>query len=143
MMKPLCQFRVKASLENVPHAIDCVNQSAKAVGFDDRTLNQIQVAVDEACANVIQHAYEGQELGDMEIRCFLEDDKFVVAVRDWGGSFDPNGVLDPDVDAPLEDRCLGGLGLFLIRQFMDEATFSFDPEHGNELVMVKGLHLEE
>jgi serine/threonine-protein kinase RsbW len=142
-VRQVSQFRVKASLENVPLAIDCVNRSAKAAGFDDRTLHQIQVAVDEACANVIQHAYEGLEPGDMEVSCYLDDDKFVVSVRDWGRCFDPDGVLDPDVDAPLEERTLGGLGLFLIRQFMDEAHFSFDPERGNELVMVKGVHLEE
>lgn len=142
-MRQVSQLRVEASLENIPQAIECVNRSAKAAGFDERSLHHIQVAVDEACANVIEHAYEGLEPDDMEVSCHLDDDRFVVSVRDWGRSFEPNGVLDPDTDALLEDRTLGGLGLFLIRQFMDEVHFSFDPERGNELVMVKGLQIDE
>ena len=75
----------------------------------------------------------------MEITCSIESDYFIVRVRDWGRSFDVNSVPEPDVEAPLEDRDLGGLGIFLIRQFVDRAEFSFDPELGNELVMSKRL----
>ncbi|MFC2036487.1 ATP-binding protein [Chloroflexota bacterium] len=134
-------LKVKALLENVPVAIDFVTQSAKASGLDDQSLYQVRVAVDEVCANIVYHAYKGMEPGEMEISCDLDDQAFVVRVRDWGNAFDPDTVVDPDLNAPLEDRALGGLGLFLVRQFMDQVRFTFDPELGNELVMTKRLQV--
>jgi serine/threonine-protein kinase RsbW len=136
-------LRLKASLENVPEAIECVTQSALAAGFDEQAVLQIQVAVDEACANVVQHAYAGTRDGDMEVTCSLDGHSFVVRVRNWGKRFNPEAVEEPDVAAPLEERGLGGLGLFLIQQFMDQAQYTFDPKHGNELIMVKRLLVAE
>jgi serine/threonine-protein kinase RsbW len=138
-MREVPTLRLKATLEEVPLALDFVTQSAKAAGFDEQALYQIQVAVDEACANVVEHAYRDVDPGDMEISCCLDEQTFVIRVRDWGASFDPDEVEDPDVDAPLEERSLGGLGVFLIKQFMEQVQFSFDAERGNELVMTKRL----
>ncbi len=138
-MEQIAKFRMKAVLENVPRAMACVREAAQRAGFSERTLHQIELAVDEACANVVHHAYRDMEPGDMEVSCHLGDKKFVMRVRNWGRSFEPEDVPKPDVDAPLEERSLGGLGLFLIRKFMDEVRFSFDPEEGNELTMVKRL----
>jgi serine/threonine-protein kinase RsbW len=128
-----------AVLENIPKAMDCVARSARAAGINEQTTHQIQLAVDEACANVVAHAYAGMEPGQMEISCNLEGQAFIVSVRDWGQSFDPDAVDDPDIDAPLEERSLGGLGLYLIRQYMDQVEFEFDPVAGNELRMTKRI----
>ncbi|MEJ2732369.1 MAG: ATP-binding protein [Anaerolineae bacterium] len=137
--KRLGILRVKARLENVPLAIDCVAKLAQKVGLDKRTLYEIQLAVDEACANVADHAYRGEEPGDMEVSCYLENQLFTIRVRDWGRGFDPDSVVIPDVDAPLEERTLGGLGLFIVRQVMDYVQFTVDPKTGNELKMAKRL----
>ena len=139
-MTQVSTLRMPALLENVPLAIECVSRSAKEAGFDERSLNQIQVAVDEACANVVDHAYLGPEPGEMEVSCYRYDREFfIVRVRDWGQGFDPAKVDQPQVDAPLEERSLGGLGLFLVQAVMDWVQFSFDPDRGNELLMVKRL----
>jgi serine/threonine-protein kinase RsbW len=138
-MKQIAKLKFKAVLENVSAAIDCVTKSAREAGFDEGVLYQLQLAVDEACANVVQHAYEGMEAGDVEVSCSFDDEYLVIRVRDWGRSFVPEDVPEPDVDAPLEERSLGGLGLFLIRQCMDQVAFSFDTEFGNELIMKKRL----
>jgi anti-sigma regulatory factor (Ser/Thr protein kinase) len=138
-MKPSLTLKMPAILENIPKAMDCVARSARAAGMDEQTTHQIQLAVDEACANVVAHAYAGMQAGQMEISCTLEDQAFVVRVRDWGQSLDPDAIDDPDIDAPLEERSLGGLGLYLIRQYMDQVEFDFDPETGNELKMTKRL----
>jgi serine/threonine-protein kinase RsbW len=130
-------FKMKATLDNVPRAMACVRNAAQTAGFGDQALDQIELAVDEACANVVQHAYQGREPGDMEVSCCLDGQDFVVRVRDWGKSFDPDEVPEVDVNAPLEERTLGGLGLFLIKQVMDCVQFTFDPEKGNTLTMVK------
>lgn len=130
-------FRLKATLDNVPRAMDCVREAARAAGFDESALYEIELAVDEACANVVHHAYEEGETGDMEVSCHMDGSDFVVQVRDWGRAFDPGAVPEPDVKAPLEERSLGGLGLFLIKQFMDQVQFTIDPVNGNTLTMVK------
>lgn len=136
-------LKMKAVLPNVPRAIDFVRHLALEAGFGEQALYEIQVAVDEACANIVQHAYVDKEHGDMELTCRQDDRMFVIHVRDWGESFAPEEIADPDVHAPLEKRTLGGLGLFLIRQFMDKVHFAFDPEHGNELIMTKKLPAAE
>ena len=139
IMKPFKTIKLKACLENIPEAMNCVAQSARAAGLDEQTTLQIQLAVDEACANVVDHAYAGMNPGEMEISCDLEDQAITIRVRDWGRGFDPENVEEPDVAAPLEERSLGGLGLFLIRQTMDQVKFTMDPEQGNELTMIKRL----
>jgi serine/threonine-protein kinase RsbW len=132
-------LRLGAVLENVPVAIDFVTKRARAAGFRGRALYQIQLAVDEACANVVSHAYKGMEAGEMGVSCCLDGRDLVIRVRDWGKGFDPEGVAEPDVNAPLEERAFGGLGLFLLKEAMEEVEFTFDPEQGNEVMMVKRL----
>jgi serine/threonine-protein kinase RsbW len=142
-MQDATTLRVKAVLENVPLAIACAARTAEAGGCDAQALYQIQVAVDEVCANVVQHAYKGMEPGDMEVSCYYEHQTFVIRVRDWGSPFDPGAVPTPNLEAPLDERSLGGLGLFLVRQFMDGVEFTFDVERGNEVVMTKRLQVAE
>jgi anti-sigma regulatory factor (Ser/Thr protein kinase) len=60
-----------------------------------------------------------------------------VALRDYGHPFDPSRVPEPDINAGLEERKAGGLGLYLIRKLMDEVHFEFTPDSGNVLTMVK------
>lgn len=134
-------LRMKAVLENVPRAIECVTKWAQKAGCDGRVLYDIQLAVDEACANVVDHAYEGVEAGDIEVSCGLEGHVLTVRVKDWGRGFDLATVVDPDLQAPLEERTLGGLGLFLVRQVMDDVEFRTDPDLGNELTMSKRLEI--
>ena len=136
-------LKVEAVLQNVPRAIDFVTPLALKAGFGDQELYEIQVAVDEACANIVHHAYGGMEHGDMELTCWQDERMFIIHVRDWGVSFAPEEIDDPDVHAPLEERALGGLGMFLIKQFMDEVHFAFDPEQGNELTMAKRRPMPE
>jgi anti-sigma regulatory factor (Ser/Thr protein kinase) len=138
------RMRVKAILPNVPRVTACIAKVLKSEGLDEHALYQVQLAVDEACANVVDHAYVGLEAGEMEVSCYRYDDAFlIVRVRDWGQGFDPAQVDEPDVYAPLEERSLGGLGLFLVRKVMDWVQLTFDPVAGNELLMVKRLDVAE
>jgi serine/threonine-protein kinase RsbW len=138
-VRQLVILKVPASLENVPAVIDRVTSAARAAGVDSRMLYQIQLVVDEACANVVEHAYQGMAQGDLEVTCCLDANGLSVEVRDWGKGFVPECVPEPDVEAPLQERNLGGLGLFLIKQMMDEVQYTMDPDLGNTLTMVKKL----
>lgn len=109
---------------------------AAACGLNEREVYAVCMAVDEACSNIIEHAYGGEGRGDIDLRCQKLPGGLKVTIKDRGEPFDPALVAQPDIQAPLEERDSGGLGLFLMRQLMDEVTFDFSPR-GNTLVMVK------
>jgi serine/threonine-protein kinase RsbW len=114
-----------------------VTRAAGAAGLSADAVYAVEMAVDEACANIIAHAYGGEGRGDIECTCQINGDKLTVTLRDSGGPFNPFSVPEPDVDAALQDRQEGGLGLYLIRRLMDEVHFEFTPDSGNVLTMVK------
>jgi serine/threonine-protein kinase RsbW len=103
----------------------------------------VQSSVDEACTNVIQHAYSNKSEGRIVIRCMLSNtsNQFVVNIIDWGKSFDPSTVPKPDTQSYLTERREGGLGIFLMRKFMDSVKYT-SHENVNKLIMVKYLENE-
>jgi anti-sigma regulatory factor (Ser/Thr protein kinase) len=115
-----------------------VARVGKDLDLDDRTVSDVQLAVDEACTNVIEHGYGGRG-GELELRIEPAGSSLKVTLRDWGEAFDPEAIPVPDVQAPLDQRRLGGLGLYLMRELMDEVCFVFDAEQGNTLTMLKRL----
>ena len=115
---------------------DFVSPVAEAAGFDARGVYAVTMAVDEACTNIIEHAY-GDAPGDIHLGCQVAPGECVIIIRDRGRPFDPESVPPPDLTGDLEDRRGGGLGLFFMRKLMDEVRFSFDPDSGNQVVMIK------
>jgi serine/threonine-protein kinase RsbW len=100
------------------------------------------MAVDEACANVIDHAYDGKPDGTVRIVCNASDDEVTVTILDHGQPFDPHSVPPPDTTAPLQKRQEGGLGLYLMEKLMDSVQFEFDKGKGNRLTMKKKVRRE-
>lgn len=121
---------------------DFVAKVGHELGLDKRVVYDLQLAIDEACTNVVEHGYGGRG-GEIEIGVEAAKDGVGVIVRDWGATFNPQAVPEPDVTAPLEQRRLGGLGLFLMRQVMDDVHFEFGAENGNTLTMFKRHRGEE
>ena len=114
-----------------------VARAAEEAGLDECATYEVQMAVDEACSNIIEHAYDGEGRGDIECACHIDEDKLSIILRDHGIPFDPTSVLEPDLDAPLKKRKAGGLGMHFMRQLMDEMRFERSPDSGNVLTMVK------
>lgn len=114
-----------------------VTRAAEAAGLDARAVYAVEMAVDEACANIIEHAYGGEGRGNIECTCIVNNNGLTVILRDYGCPFDPTRVPEPDLCASLEDREVGGLGLYCIRQLMDKVRFEFTPDSGNVLTLVK------
>lgn len=105
----------------------------------EQTAYDLQLAVNEAAVNAIEHGYGGRGDGVVEVRFHLHTDQLVVDVVDWGAPFEFDGVVDPDLSQPLES----GYGLFLMRRLMDEVSYSPDPSQGNQLRLVKRLSEEK
>ena len=116
-----------------------VTDAAKLAGLDACAVDAVQLAVDEACSNIVEHAYGGEERGDIECVCRVNDDGLTVILRDHGRPFDPSLVPKPDACPTLDDETCtgGGLGLYFMRQLMDEVCFEFAPDSGNVVTMVK------
>ena len=118
-------------------------QAARDAGMDDSATYAVELCMDEACTNVIEHAYEGINGEDIECTCDSDDKNLTIIIRDHGKSFDPSSIALPDLDADLESRPVGGLGVFLIKKLMDEVRFEPLGELGNVLTMIKHRHPEQ
>ena len=107
---------------------------------NSKDIYSVQLAVDEACTNIIQYAYSNKSKGQILIQCMLssENNQFTVTITDWGKSFDPKIVPKPDTESNLNERKEGGLGLFLINKFMDSVKYT-SAQNMNKLVIVKTL----
>ncbi len=114
-----------------------VMDAIKDTSFDSRQRYAIDLAVDEACSNVIDHAYGGNDQGEVRILLDLNETGLRIIIQDDGEPFDPGCVSEPDLTSPLETRCERGLGVYLIREVMDEAKYDFSIPGVNQLTLVK------
>jgi len=131
------ELRTEAKLENLSVIADFISTSMSQLGIETGIF-EVQTAVDEACTNIIKYAYVAE--GDtINITCEIQDNDFVVTIRDKGKPFNPSSVPPPDLKTDLDKRRIGGLGIYLMRKLMDDVSYSFDAEKGNTLVMRKVL----
>ena len=110
---------------------------ARAGGFSDKDVYNIQLATDEAASNIIEHAYEKISDGVVDLSCGMQGDTITIILTDHGESFDPSEVPLPDLKADLSNRKIGGLGIFLMRKLMDEVRYEPRPDKSNTLTMTK------
>ncbi len=131
-------LRVPAEEGQLSKVRDFIAECCDEAGFSTRETNNTKLAVDEACTNIIKHAYEKQA-GDIEIRVRIKPGDVSVTLFDTGERFDFAGVKDPDLDQYVETGRKGGLGVFLINRLMDDVQYRASPA-GNELIMRKSSH---
>lgn len=131
-----------ASLQLTPTLLELasirqfIEQTAQSLGVEAGAAFDLVAAVDEAATNILIHGYQGVP-GPMDILIEKEGDVMVVILRDRAPAFDPTQAPDPDLSIPLENRRAGGLGIFLIRRCVDQASHRELLEGGNELTLVK------
>ncbi len=126
-----------SSFKNLERISDFVTKAAEEAGLDDSGVYAVQLAVDEACANIIEHAYGGNEVGDIKITTQFDAGKLVIVMRDKGQPFDPESVPAPKMNLPLEEISPRGLGVYLMHKMMDEVNYEFSEQDGNILTMTK------
>ena len=132
-VSPPFALSIPSELRLLPLARRFVESVCQAGGLDQAATNAIVLAVNEATGNVIRHAHRDQPTTPLHIECRLLADGIEVSITDHGPAFDLNAV--PHLD-PGEVR-LGGRGVFLMRQLMDELSSQPRPQGGNILRMVK------
>jgi serine/threonine-protein kinase RsbW len=102
--------------------------------------NRIVLAVDEAVSNIIEHAYESKADGYIDIQITRDKKQISFSITDWGKPFNPNKVKKPDIAKSIKSGTKGGLGIFLMKQIMDEVKYTFKSGQ-NHLYLVKYLTL--
>mgnify|MGYP000653867763 CR=1 FL=1 len=129
--------RFSCSLNNLETICDYVTDCAKSAGLSEAEVYAVQLAVDEASTNIIEHGY-GQECPDrIDITCEILEDGLKVVIYDDAEPFNPESVPEPQINVSLDDVKPRGLGIFLMRQMMDEVCYEPTPDKGNTLTMIK------
>jgi serine/threonine-protein kinase RsbW len=134
---------VSASVDQLHRIAQMASHVAAEVGFNHVQVGHIELAVDEACSNIIEHAYGGQP-GEIGIEILPErHHQITIVLTDTGKPFDPDNVPGYVPCKSIDELKIGGLGLHLMRKTMDNVCFEFNvpSEQGkfNRLTMVKKL----
>ena len=125
--------------ERVPDVCDFVVAAARRAGLNERAIYHCQMAVDEACTNVIEHGFgiSGQvSQGQIEIVCRDEPDVYTIQIADNSPPFNPLLRSDPNPDTPLTEREPGGWGVYFIKKMMDLASYHYE-DGRNVLTLTK------
>lgn len=133
-------LEVPSSTENLAMIRDFVKRVGRQTGMEEQEIFNLELAVDEACANVIEHVYGNDTSKEVIIRATCDDKEVRISVIDMGRGFDPTGVTPATIDSLVSGRKSGGLGIRLIRALMDEVSYEISPGQKNELHMVKRLN---
>ena len=112
-----------ASIETIPDIVGFVSETAAAMGVHPKRVMHLELAVEEAAVNICSYAYEIPP-GEVTIRISRETVVVRIELIDVGVPFDPLAADAPDIKSELENREVGGLGIFLIRRMLDEVHYS-------------------
>jgi serine/threonine-protein kinase RsbW len=130
------ELQVEAKVEQLARISAFIADAMRAFGLDDRKSFEVQLAVDEACANIMHYAYS-EVRGTIELSCERRNGEVRVMITDHGKPFDPTAVPPPNLDADVEDRAVGGLGIYFMRRMVDKINYEYR-DGQNVLTMVKG-----
>lgn len=126
-------------VQEVPQLATFIDTICEENAMDMEMSMNINLAVEEAVVNVMNYAYPEGTVGEVRIDASVTDGLLTIIISDSGTPFDPTGKEDPDINLPAEERAIGGLGILLVRQFMDTVTYQHT-DGKNILILVKKLN---
>lgn len=124
-----------AELERVGRDLE---EFGREHGLSAADVSAVNLAVDEILTNIILYAFPRREDHEVQINVRLEDDTLTLEFEDSGRPFDPVGMPEPDLEATLEDRPVGGLGIHIVRRLVDDMSYRRD-EDRNVLTLTRRL----
>ncbi len=128
-------LEIHADENNLGRIRDFVSDICAKAGFNKRETNNTKLAVDEACTNIIKHAYSGKS-GDIKVHVEAEPGRVDIHLYDSGDSFDWSKIEDPDLEEYVAMGKKGGLGIYLMNRLMDDLDYT-PSEDVNHLYMAK------
>lgn len=133
------QAEFRASLDELEKICNIITTAAKESGMEDANLWKLETSVDEACTNIVCYGYKGIKNGKLLIRWGTQNNTFVVTIEDTGRPFDQSQPTNPDFNPDICKRKVGGLGRFIMHQFLDEMKYK-RINNRNLLTLVKKLY---
>lgn len=125
---------IDANINNLDQVISFVNESLEASNINMKVNNQINIAVEEIFVNIAYYAYN-PEVGDVTIRIHV-DDEVTIEFEDNGKPYNPLLRTDPDIRKTMEERDIGGLGIFMVKKVMDSVEY-YNKDSKNVLIIKK------
>lgn len=127
---------ISAEKENLDKVLSFVDSILEKCECPMSTQMSIDIAVEEIFVNIASYAYN-PEVGSASIRCAVEGDppRVVIEFRDGGVPYDPLAKADPDINAPIEERGIGGLGIYMVKNSMDSVNYRH--ENGNNIFTIE------
>jgi serine/threonine-protein kinase RsbW len=135
MMEDIFVRTIASDIDEIQEISSCLDAVMRAHGFPEDDILDTQLAVEEAITNIIMHGYQDAR-GEITVSCRADNGIVEVRLEDQAVPFDPLALPEPDLAGDIEERKVGGLGIFLIRQVMDEIRYRFK-EGKNILVLIK------
>jgi serine/threonine-protein kinase RsbW len=129
--------RVPSRTEELHRVRQIVEQEAMSFGFDQETAFRLALAVDEACTNIIKHAYEGNPGRAFDLEIATTENQFRIVLTDEGKGFSPSKLPRLDMKHYFERMCRGGLGVHIIKLVMDDVDYAVAQNKYNRLSMTK------
>ncbi len=117
---------VEADTKNLEQVIDFINRELEFRQCSDKIKYEIDIAVEEIYVNIANYAYS-PEIGDARIRCEIEEQPLQIVIQflDNGIPYNPLQRTDPDINLCLEERQVGGLGIYLVKQSMTSVNYEY------------------
>ncbi|MCA9870261.1 MAG: ATP-binding protein [Anaerolineae bacterium] len=134
----MTELLVTSDLDHLPLVLDFVRAACIDAGMNSDEVFACELATDEACANIMEHAYAGRPDGEIRVRCWVVSGQMFIRFHDTGHPFEPQEIEPPLFTDDLQERQVGGLGLHFMRTLMDDVVFEFG-ETGNTVTMSKHI----
>ena len=130
---------IKSKTEHLLDVREFISSAAQRLGFSDEETSKIVLAVDEACTNIIKHAYQYDPNKEIRISINTTKGALEILIEDEGKSFNPLAVKPPDLKQHLKQFRRGGLGVYLMKTLMDEVEYNLNPGKKNVVRLLKYL----
>ena len=132
------ELKVKASQSTLDTVLDCIKDYLTENGCPEELKTIISIAAEEIYINIAHYAYGGIE-GEAEVEMDVHPDPecYRLTFRDWGKPFNPLDEDAPDFDLPVEERPVGGLGIYMVREMMDKVEYRY--ENGQNILVLEKL----
>lgn len=114
----------EASVDNLHEVLGFLEEQLEMHGASMKMITVTSISVEEMYANVCMYAYQDQGIvGECVVGIGFDGDDAIITLTDTGMPFNPLAKADPDVHASVEERGIGGLGIYMVKEYMDECTY--------------------
>lgn len=118
------EIKVDATIENISVITDFINKELDIYNCPEKEKIKINIAIDELIANIAKYAYSN-EIGQVVVQVDMNKDYILMNFIDKGIPYNPLERAEPDVTLSLEERKVGGLGIYLVKKLMDDITYEY------------------